>query len=78
MLEILVAWFGDALRQQSGYGRLDLPEDAEHTAKLAHALSPAALGQRIAAVEGLRDDLATNVQESMAIEVAFLEAFGGD
>jgi len=77
LLEILVAWFGDALRQQAGYGRLDLPEDAAATAALARDCSPAELARRMAAVEGLRNDLATNVQESLAIEVAFLDAFGG-
>ncbi len=77
LLEILVAWFGDALRQQSGYGRLDLPDDAAATAELARRLPAADLLRRMAAVEALRDDLATNVQEALALEVAFLEAFGG-
>lgn len=75
LLEILVAWFGDALRQQNGYGRLDLPHDAAATAALSQALSTTQLAKRMEAVERLRDDLATNVQESLAIEVAFIEAF---
>ena len=77
LLEILVAWFGDALRQQTGYGRLDLPEDAAATAELARALPAADLSRRMAAVESLRSDLATNVQEALAVEVAFLGAFAG-
>jgi DNA polymerase-3 subunit delta' len=75
LLEILVAWFGDSLRQQSGYSRLDLPEDAAATQLLAKSISMAELNRRMAAVENLRDDLATNVQESLAIEVAFIAAF---
>jgi len=77
LLEILVAWFGDALRQQSGYGRLDLGADAVATAELARTLSAAELQRRMAVVESLRSDLATNVQEALAVEVAFLEAFAG-
>ena len=75
MLEILVAWFGDSLRQQSGYGRLDLPEDAESTRLLADSVPTAELSRRMSAVEKLRDDLSTNVQEALAVEVAFVEAF---
>ena len=75
LVEVLIAWFGDALRQQSGYGRLDLPADTAGTGALAKGLSAAELAHRIAAVEGLRSDLATNVQEALAVEVAFLEAF---
>lgn len=75
LVEVLVAWFGDALRQRSGYGRLDLPADAAATAALARGMSGADLAHRMAAAEALRSDLATNVQEALAIEVAFLEAF---
>ncbi|MFP6872009.1 MAG: hypothetical protein VCA55_00735 [Verrucomicrobiales bacterium] len=75
LLEILVAWFGDSLRQQSGYGRLDLPDDAAATQLLAESIPPAELSRRMAVVEDLRDDLATNVQEALAIEAAFIAAF---
>lgn len=76
VLEILVAWFGDALRQQSGYSRLDLSEDVAATQLLGQSVPAAELIRRMTAVEKLRDDLATNVQETLAIEVAFMEAFG--
>ena len=76
VLEVLVAWFGDSLRQQSGYSRLDLPEDVVATQLLAQSVPAAELSRRMTAVEKLRDDLATNVQEALAIEVAFMEAFG--
>ena len=75
VLEVLVAWFGDSLRQQSGYSRLDLPEDAAATQILANSVPAAELSRRMRAVEKLRDDLATNVQEALAVEVAFMEAF---
>ncbi len=75
MLEILVAWFGDSLRQQAGYDKLDLPEDADYTRQLAESVPAKELNRRMSSVEKLRDDLATNVQEALAIEVAFVEAF---
>ena len=75
MLEILVAWFGDSLRQQAGYDKLDLPEDADYTRQLAELVPAEELSRRMSSVEKLRDDLATNVQEALAIEVAFVEAF---
>ena len=75
MLEILVAWFGDSLRQQAGYAKLDLPEDANYTRLLAESVPADELSRRMSSLEKLRDDLATNVQEALAIEVAFVEAF---
>ena len=75
MLEILVAWFGDSLRQQAGYAKLDLPEDANYTRLLAESVPADELSRRMSSLEKLRDDLATNVQEALAIEVAFVDAF---
>jgi len=75
MLEILVAWFGDSLRQQAGYDKLSLPEDANYTRQLAESVPADELSRRMSSLEKLRDDLATNVQEALAIEVAFVEAF---
>lgn len=77
LLETLVAWFGDAMRQREGYGRLDFPDHSKSTARLSRDLTVSELGKRMAAVERLRDDFATNVQESLAIEVSFLQAFAG-
>ncbi len=76
LLEYLVIWFGDALRQQQGAAHLDLPAYAEATGALARQLPFEELSRRFAAVVQLRDHLGTNVNESLALEVAFGRAFG--
>ncbi|MCB1232443.1 MAG: hypothetical protein KDN19_19500 [Verrucomicrobiae bacterium] len=75
LIEYLVAWFGDALRQQAGGSRLDLPEYAEHTSVMARKFEGRELDRKIEMVEKLRSHLATNVQETLAMEVAFIRAF---
>lgn len=75
ILEYLVIWFGDALRQQQGAPNLDLPDYAAATGALAGQFSLEELTRRLAAVETLRDHLNTNVNESLALEVAFIRAF---
>ena len=76
ILECLVVWFGDALRQQQGAPLLDLPAYAAATGALAQQFSFDELTRRLAAIEALRDHLNTNVNESLALEVAFVKAFG--
>ena len=76
ILEYLVIWFGDALRQQQGAPQLDLPAYAEATGALAKQYSLEDLTTRLSAVEDLRAHLGTNVNESLALEVGFLRAFG--
>lgn len=75
ILEYLVIWFGDALRQQQGAPSLDLPDYAAATGALARQFSLEELTRRLAAVETLRDHLNTNVNESLALEAAFIRAF---
>jgi len=75
LIEYLVAWFGDALRQQNAGAHLDLPDYAQATGALASRLSGAELSRKIEAVEKLRSHLNTNVQEILALEVAFVRAF---
>lgn len=75
LMEYLVAWFGDALRQQAGGQRLDLPDYAEHTAAVAGKVPGEELDRRIEVFEKLRSHFATNVQEVLAMEVAFIRAF---
>lgn len=75
LLEYLVAWFGDALRQQAGGGMLDLPDYTEATAGTAGRFEGAELDRRIDEIERLRAHLATNVSEALALEVAFVRAF---
>lgn len=76
ILEFLVVWFGDALRQQQGAPLLDLPTYAAATGALAQQFTFDELTRRLAAIEALRDHLNTNVNESLALEVAFVKAFG--
>ncbi len=74
-LEYLLAWFGDALRQQNGSSSLDLPAYAPATARLAEALSGDDLRRKVDAVETLRTHLNTNVHETLALEAGFISAF---
>jgi DNA polymerase-3 subunit delta' len=75
MIEVLLMWFGDALRIQQGAVQLDLPEFSAATGRLAETKSTDWLCRRIGAVEKLRTDLTTNVFEALALEVAFLKMF---
>ncbi len=77
LLEYLIIWFGDALRHKHGVAHRDLPGYAAATAALADRNSVEALTDRYGAVETLRDQLVgTNVNESLALDVAFMKAFG--
>ncbi|MDF1860848.1 MAG: hypothetical protein P1U87_11590 [Verrucomicrobiales bacterium] len=76
LIDFLMMWFGDAMRQQNGSLHLDLPEYADATGRLAKTLTTDELGQRVEAVETLRGNLATNVFEALALEVGFIRAFG--
>lgn len=77
MLEYLIIWFGDALRHRHGVAHRDLPRYAEATAALAERYSVEELTERYGAMEKLRDHLVgTNVNETLALEVCFVKAFG--
>ena len=76
LLGILEAWWADVLRQQHGATALDLPEASAETAALAARLTTASCLQRAAALETLREHLDNSgVQEQLAVECAFLQAF---
>lgn len=74
-VELLMMWFGDALRQRHGGRHLDLPECAETIAAFAERLDDEELSRRVDAVERLLSLLNTNVHETLALEVAFMRAF---
>ncbi|MCX6967846.1 MAG: hypothetical protein NTZ46_08740 [Verrucomicrobia bacterium] len=79
-METLLQWWGDVLRQQHGAttgNALDFPAYADQTAKLAGRLSTPEVLRRVSALEALRENFGRNVQEQLAVEVAFLRAFGG-
>ncbi len=77
-IETLLQWWGDILRQQhhaTEGNALDFPTHAAQTETLAAKFSTPDVLRRIAALEGLRENFGRNVQEQLAVEVAFLEAF---
>jgi DNA polymerase-3 subunit delta' len=74
--ETLVAWWADVLRQQQGAAGLDLPDYAAQTGQLARALSAHQALKRLAALEAMRENFGRNIKEDLAIEAAFLRAFG--
>lgn len=76
LLAVVEQWFADALRQQHGAPEVDHPEFREATAALAARLSTAELLRRAAALGELRDHFGRSIQEQLAIECAFLKAFG--
>ena len=77
LLETLEQWSADSLRQQHGAPELDLPEFAADTAALAARHSTPTLLRKADALETLRENLnRPGVQEQLAIECAFLRAFG--
>lgn len=82
LLGILEQWWADALRQQACSSRtlgspppLDHPDYAADSAALAARFTAPELLRKAAAWEALRENLGRNVQEQLAIEVAFLKAF---
>ncbi len=76
LLDLLLAWMGDVARQQVGGEHLDLPEFREATAKLAERWTPEETSRRLRVLRQLESHLHTNVNEGLALEVAFIQAFG--
>jgi DNA polymerase III subunit delta' len=77
LIEVLFQWWSDVLRACSGVGHRDLPAAKKETEALAGRLSALEVLGRIRRLEELRDHLGRNIQESLAIETAFLEVFRG-
>ncbi len=75
LLDLLLAWMGDVARQQVGGEHLDLPEFREATAKLAGRWTPEETSRRLRVLRQLESHLHTNVNEGLALEVAFIQAF---
>jgi DNA polymerase III subunit delta' len=72
----LQEWLGDAVRQAEGAADLDLPTYQNKTAAAARRLPLEELLDRMSAIELLHEHFSRNVQESLAVEVAFLKTFG--
>ncbi|MGA3170571.1 MAG: hypothetical protein ABSE62_06115 [Chthoniobacteraceae bacterium] len=77
LIETLIAWWADILRQQHGAAHLDLPDYSARTVELARAIAPHEALRRLAAIEQMRENLGRNIKEDLAIEVALLKSFGG-
>ena len=75
LVDTLESWWADVLRQQQGASHLDLPDFSADTAALADRLAISDVIGRAAAIGGLRENFGRNVQEQLAVEVAFMDAF---
>jgi DNA polymerase-3 subunit delta' len=76
LIEILFEWWSDVLRAGSNVKPRDLPETKKETAAVAKRFTTTEVLRRIRRLEELRDHLGRNIQEALAIEVAFLRIFG--
>ena len=74
----MIESLGDALRIKYRSPFLDLVAYRDSAETLAERVSSAELLKRLDALQSLVDSLSRNVQEALAIEVAFLRAFGPD
>ena len=75
LIETLFLWWGDVLRASTGIANRELPEARASTESIALRLTTSEVLQRIRRLEELRDHLGRNIQEALAVEVAFLNVF---
>jgi DNA polymerase-3 subunit delta' len=75
LLEVIFRWWSDVLRATTGLNGNEIPSAAKQTKQLGTRLTPNECLKRIRRVEELRDQLGRNIQEALAIEVAFLNIF---
>ncbi len=76
MLELLLAWMGDIVRQIANAERLDLPEYAAATRTIAERTTMEEATRKLRMLNKLEQYLHTNVNENLAMEVCFMKAFG--
>jgi len=75
LMELLLTWMGDVLRHQVGVPRLDLPEHSDATATLAQRWESGTLARRLKELRRLHSTLQSNVNETLAMDAAFIAAF---
>ncbi len=75
LIETLFAWWSDVLRSSNRVERRNLLNAGKETGELARRFTTAEILRRIQRLEELRDHLSRNIQEALAIEVAFLAIF---
>ncbi len=76
MLDLLLAWMGDIVRHKVGAPFFDLHEHTQATQRAAERTSIEEASRRLRTLRKLEQHLHTNVSENLALEVAFIEAFG--
>lgn len=76
LLEVLFIWWTDVLRAKTGVEARDFPALKKEISALAGRFRTAEILKKIRRLEELRDHLAQNIQEALAIEVGFLKIFG--
>ena len=75
LVEVLFRWWSDVLRASSGLAGREIPSAREETRAMAAKLGVPECLKRIRRIEELRDQLGRNIQEALAVEVAFLGVF---
>src|SRR4051812_38814194 len=75
LVEILFLWWSDVLRANTRIARREFPGARKHTEDLAARLKTPDILRRIRRLEEMRDHLGRNIQEALAVEVAFLSVF---
>ncbi len=75
LVDTLLQWWADVLRHQQGFAQLDQPGCAAETSRIAAQFSTQQVLQKIGHLEELRENFNRNVQEPLALEVAFLKVF---
>ncbi len=75
LVEVIFRWWSDVLRASAGLNGKEIASSAKPTRALAQRLTTNECLKRIGRLEELRDQLGRNIQEALAIEVAFLRIF---
>ncbi|HEX4668103.1 MAG TPA: hypothetical protein VH207_16045 [Chthoniobacterales bacterium] len=75
LVEILFRWWGDILRVSTGVAIRELPEASATTEAMVARLTTPEILRRMRRLEELREHLDRNIQEALALEVAFLNIF---
>ncbi len=75
LIETLFLWWGDVLRARNEIETRELPAARATTEAMARRLTTSEILRRLRRLEELRDHLGRNIQEALALEVAFLSLF---
>lgn len=73
LVERLARWWGDVLRVRTAGGA---PEALRGAAEMAACQSAPEILEKLGKIDALRENLDRNIQEALALEVAFLGVFG--